>query len=333
MSKESFTIKVGPLNLDSCLWLAPLAGYTNLAFRLLLREIGGLGLSVTQLIHPRSLLEFRQAALELIQTSPQDQPLAVQLVGSNPDEMINAAKWLEDRGYAAIDINMGCPAPKICRLGGGAALLTRLDEAVRLAEKLVKSVKIPVTAKIRLGWTRNSIVAPVLVSRLEEVGIAAVVIHARTKEDGFSGPVDWEAMRITANSIKTIPVLGNGGITTPQEVLYAIKHCGCSGVSIGRGAFYDPWIFKRSSHYLKTGEILPPSTLEEKLQFMSRHFDLMIDMYGEQRACIMFRKIAHLYMHGVNQAAKLKRNFVSLSSREDFYRCIDEFLTFKTSKT
>ena len=185
-------MRFGPLTLASNLFLSPLAGYTNLPFRLTVRELGGMGLATTDLVNARSLIEKKPRALKLIETSPADQPLAVQLFGAVPEEMRDAAAYLESLGVASADINMGCPVRKVCRIGGGSAMMTELDKTARLVKGMVEAVKIPVTAKMRLGWDDDNITAPDLARALEDVGVAAVFVHGRTREQGFSGTVNLD---------------------------------------------------------------------------------------------------------------------------------------------
>ena len=256
-------MRLGSLTLSSNLFLSPLAGYTNLPFRLVLREIGGLGLATTDLVNARSLLEKRPKALKLIETRPDDHPLAVQLFGSVPEEMRDAAAYLESIGIQSVDINMGCPVRKVCKVGGGSAMMTELDRTSQLVEGMVDAVKIPVTAKMRLGWDDQNITAPDLARALEDVGVAAIFIHGRTREQGFSGTVNLAGIRAVVEAVKTIPVIGNGDITTPQAAKRMLDETGCAGVSMGRGAFYDPWIFKRTLQYLQeTRANIQPSNIE-----------------------------------------------------------------------
>src|SRR5215510_9581794 len=208
-------MRFGPLTLTSNLFLSPLAGYTNLPFRLTVREVGGLGLATTDLVNARSLLEKNPKAFKLIETSPADRPLAVQLFGAVPEEMRDAAVMLQERGVAAIDINMGCPVRKVCRVGGGSAMMTELDKTAALVKGMVDNLKIPVTAKMRLGWDDQNITAPDLARALEGVGVAAILVHGRTREQGFGGSVNLSGIRAVVQAVKTIPVIGNGDITTP----------------------------------------------------------------------------------------------------------------------
>ena len=269
----------GPLQLKSNLFLSPLAGYTNLPFRLTLREIGGLDLATTDLVNARSLLEKNPKALKLIETCPADRPLAVQLFGSVPEEMRDAAVYLESIGISSVDINMGCPVRKVCRVGGGSAMMTEMDKTAALVRGMVEAVKIPVTAKMRLGWDDQNLTAPDLARVLEDAGAAAIFVHGRTREQGFGGSVNLAGIRAVVQAVKQIPVIGNGDVTTPQAAQMMFAETGCAGVSMGRGAFYNPWIFLHTAHFLR-GEGLPPEPeFEERLRVMRRHLDLMVEVF------------------------------------------------------
>src|SRR5258706_2948340 len=183
-------MRFGPLTLESNLFLSPLAGYTNLPFRLAVREVGGLGLATTDLVNARSLLEKNPKALKLIETAPADRPLAVQLFGSVPEEMRDAAVYLESLGVDSVDINMGCPVRKVCRVGRGSAMITELRQTAALVKGMVEAVKIPVTAKMRLGWDDENITAPNFARALEDVGVTAIFVHGRTREQGVSGTIN-----------------------------------------------------------------------------------------------------------------------------------------------
>jgi nifR3 family TIM-barrel protein len=243
-------VRIGSLQLESNLFLAPLAGYTSLPFRLVVREIGGVGLATTDLVNARSLLEKNPKAFKLIETRPADRPLAVQLFGSVPEEMRDAAARIESLGYAAVDINMGCPVRKVCGVGGGSAMMTELAKTAALAKGMVDAVKIPVTAKMRLGWDDQNLTAPDLARALEDAGVAAIFVHGRTREQGFGGTVNLAGIRAVVQAVKAIPVIGNGDVVTPQAAKKMLDETGCAGVSIGRGAFYNPWIFQNTRQYL-----------------------------------------------------------------------------------
>src|SRR5215831_16024118 len=195
MATDNSGFRLGSLELDSNLFLSPLAGYTNLPFRITVREVGGLGLATTDLVNARSLLEKNPRAIKLIETSPTDQPLAVQLFGSVPEEMRDAAACLQTLGVSSVDVNMGCPVRKVCRVGGGSAMMTELDKTAALVKGMVEAVKIPVTAKMRLGWDDENITAPDLARALEGAGAAGIFVHGRTREQGFSGTIKLAGIR------------------------------------------------------------------------------------------------------------------------------------------
>jgi len=310
--------RIGSLELRSNLFLSPLAGYTNLPFRLTLRELGGLDLATTDLVNARSLIEKNRKALKLIESCPEDRPLAVQLFGSVAGEMRDAALYLESVGVAAVDINMGCPVRKVCKTGGGSAMMTEHEKTAKLVREMVNAVKIPVTAKMRLGWDDENWTAPELARVLEDAGVAAIAVHGRTREQGFSGDVKLAGIRAVVQAVKKIPVIGNGDVTTPQAVKHMIEETGCAGVSIGRGAFYNPWIFTQSLHYLETGELLPEPSFEERIRVMSRHLDRMVEVFGEVLGCRMFRKVAPWYAKRFGPASEFNRRIVRLETRAEY---------------
>jgi len=341
-------MRIGSLNLASNLFLSPLAGYTNLPFRLVVREIGGVGLCTTDLVNARSLLEKREKAFKLIETRPEDSPLAVQLFGSVPEEMRAAAVYLESVGIASVDINMGCPVRKVCKVGGGSAMMTELDKTAALVKGMVDAVKIPVTAKMRLGWDDQNITAPDLARALENVGVAAIFVHGRTREQGFGGTVNLAGIRSVVQAVQTIPVIGNGDIITPQAAKKMLDETGCAGVSIGRGAFYDPWIFKRTLQHLEPGlalddgahtagagrrttdDALPPEPpFVERVRVMSRHLDLMVEVFGEELGCRMFRKVGPWYARRFGPASEFNRGVVQISTRAQFHDVLENYLRWR----
>jgi tRNA-dihydrouridine synthase B len=325
-------MRIGSLELKSNLFLSPLAGYTNLPFRLVVREIGGVGLCTTDLVNARSLLEKRDKAFKLIETRPEDSPLAVQLFGSVPEEMRDAAQFLETRNVASIDINMGCPVKKVCKVGGGSAMMTELDKTSALVKGMVNAVKIPITAKMRLGWDDDNLTAPDLARALEDVGVAAIFVHGRTREQGFGGRVNLSGIRAVVRAVKSIPIIGNGDVTTPEAAKFMLDETGCTGVSVGRGAFYDPWIFKRTLQYLKLGndpvagsEPIPEPSFEERVRVMCRHFELMVEIFGEELGCRMFRKVAPQYARRFGPSSEFNKPVVLLSSRAHFYCILENY--------
>jgi nifR3 family TIM-barrel protein len=318
-------VQIGSLQLESNLFLSPLAGYTNLPFRLVVREIGGLDLATTDLVNARSLLERNPKALKLIETCPADRPLAVQLFGSVPEEMRDAAAYLASLGVASVDINMGCPVRKVCRVGGGSAMMTELDKTARLVRGMVEAVKIPVTAKMRLGWDDENLTAPDLARVLEDAGAAAIFVHGRTREQGFGGTVNLAGIAAVVRAVRRIPVIGNGDVTTPAAAKMMFDETGCAGVSIGRGALYHPWIFLDTADYLLTGRTTPEPPFEERVRVMRRHLDLMVEVFGEEHGCRMFRKIGPWHSKRFGPANEFNKRIVKLSSVAEFQLILEDY--------
>lgn len=322
--------QLGPLNLNSNLFLSPLAGYTNLPFRLAIREVGGVDLCTTDLVNARSLLEKNRKAFKLIESNDQDRPLAVQLFGSVPEEMRDAAVFLQDeRGVQSIDINMGCPVRKVCKVGGGSAMMTELDQTAKLVRGMVDVLKIPVTAKMRLGWNDKNLTAPDLARVLEDSGVAGVFVHGRTREQGFDGVVNLDGIAKVVAAVKTIPVVGNGDVTTPEAAQHMFERTGCQGVSVGRGAFYDPWIFKHTRHLRETGERLPDPDFNERVKVMCRHLDLMLEVFGEEHGCRMFRKVAPWYSKRFGPARMFNKQVVLIKSKAEFHDILEGYLRWR----
>jgi tRNA-dihydrouridine synthase B len=344
-----YAMRIGSLNLESNLFLSPLAGYTNLPFRLVVREIGGVGLCTTDLVNARSLLEENPKAFKLIETRPADSPLAVQLFGNVPEEMRDAVQFLETRGVAAVDINMGCPVRKVCKVGGGSAMMTDLEKTATLVLGMVNAVKIPVTAKMRLGWDDQNITAPELACALEAAGVAAIFVHGRTREQGFGGTVNLAGIRKVVEAVKTIPVIGNGDIITPLAAKKMLDETGCAGVSIGRGAFYNPWIFQHTLEFLKSSSSRrkeapvnsllernePPHvgfyepSFSERVRVMCRHLDLMIEVFEEELGCRMFRKVAPWYAKRFGPCHEFNKHAVRISTRAEFHDVLENYLRWR----
>ena len=349
-------MRIGPLTLPSNLFLSPLAGYTNLPFRLVVREIGGVGLCTTDLVNARSLLEKNPKAFKLIETRPADSPLSIQLFGSVPEEMRDAAQILESRGVAAIDINMGCPVRKVCNVGGGSAMMIPQGgtKTAALVRGMVNAVKIPVTAKMRLGWDDQNITAPDLAQSLEDAGIAAIFVHGRTRQQGFAGTVNLAGIRAVVKAVKRVPVIGNGDVITPEAAKKMFDETGCAGVSIGRGAFYNPWIFQHTLHFLtarssRREEALNNSNVEanepphigshetvhceppfaERVRVMCRHLDLMIEVFGEPLGCRMFRKVAPWYSKRFGPCHEFNKRAVQISTRAEFHGVLADYINWR----
>ena len=325
--------ELGGLKLKSNLFLSPLAGYTNLPFRLVIREIGGVDLCTTDLVNARSLLENNPKALKLIETNGQDSPLSVQLFGGVKEEMRDASILLVEKGVHSIDVNMGCPVPKVTKTGGGASMMNELPKTQALIRAMVDAVDVPVTAKMRLGWDEQNLTAPDLAKALEDAGVSAVFVHGRTRAQGFEGVVNLEGIRKVAQAVTTIPVIGNGDVTTPEAAKHMIERTGCDGVSAGRGAFYNPWIFLHTQRFLETGELPPEPTFEERIRVLRRHYDLMIEVFGEDRGSVQFRKVAPWYSKRFGPVKPFNNAIVRISSREEFEGILNDYLEWRRQFT
>jgi tRNA-dihydrouridine synthase B len=319
-------LRYGAVELASRYVLAPLAGYTNLAFRHSVRGVGGVGLATTDLVNARALLLRSRKTMELIQTCPEDRPLAVQIYGANPEEMCEAAQWLEAYGASVIDINMGCPVHKVTKGGGGSAMMceTTSTSTVDMVRSIVESVRIPVTVKMRLGWDEETLTAPQFARAFEEAGVAAVIIHGRTREQGFGGRVNLNGIRQVVEAVERIPVIGNGDVRSIADAVAMLATTGCAGIAIGRGALLNPWFFVQLKRWEETGDPGPGGTYLERLAFMDQHFHLLAEHRGEQSACLCFRKVASWYSRVLRPGKDIQQQLVLIDSVAHFEDLVEE---------
>jgi len=313
-------MKIGTLELENPVFSAPMAGVSDKAFRIIAREFG-CGLTYTEMVSAKGLCYKNKKTLELIDLSWESGPVGVQIFGSDPPSMAEGAKAAEKAGAALIDINMGCPTPKIVKNGDGAALMKNVDLAVRIAEAVVKAVKVPVTVKMRKGWDEAGVNAVELAKCLEQVGVAAVTVHGRTREQFYSGKADWNIIKEVKSSVN-IPVIGNGDIWTPEDARKIMDFTGCDAVMIGRGARGNPWIFRRTAVYLAYGELLPEPTYLERLETAERHLELAVLFKGEERALLEMRKHLAWYTKGLPKAAQIREEV----NRVKDIKALKEFL-------
>lgn len=301
------SVRIGSVEIETNLLLSPLAGYTDLVYRCLIRPLGGLGLAFTEFVNPRGLMNGSARSIQLIETAPDDRPLTVQLFGTDADELAEAALWVAERGSLTVDINFGCPVPKVAGKGGGSGVLRHCPDAVRIAQAVVKKCPCPVTVKTRLGWEMGDLVAPALARQLEDVGVAALTIHGRYGMQKFAGQVDLDGIRAVVQAVRNIPVFGNGDIHTPQDAKRMIDQTGCAGVMIGRQALGDLWIFRDIHAYLTTGVLPEPPTRLERTRKMIEHFYAIVKHSGPERAVVDFRKRITPYTKFIGPCPTLRR--------------------------
>lgn len=313
-------IHLGPVRLASRFSLAPLAGYTNYPFRRSVRQIGGVGLCTTDLVNARAILEGSKKTLELLATGPDDRPLSVQIFGGNPTEMADSAKWLCDYGATVVDINMGCPVRKVVRVGGGSAMMCdTTGGTVRLVEHVVRAAGIPVTVKMRLGWDDANLTAPYFARKFEQVGVAGLTIHGRTREQGFTGNVNRDGIRAVVEAVEKIPIFGNGDVMGVADAARMIEETGCHGIAIGRGALANPWIFQQLSRWVETGDPGPRATYHDRIEFMSLHLRRLCEWRGsESFGCRGFRKVAAWYGKALRISKADKHRLTLLGSLAEF---------------
>jgi nifR3 family TIM-barrel protein len=317
-------VRLGALTLRSRYTLAPLAGYTNLAFRLAVGEVGPPGLATTDLVNARALLVRSRKTMDLIRTCPADRPLSVQIYGANPAEMKEAAQWLESYGVSSIDINMGCPVHKVVRGGGGSAMMCDAVSTVALVRTVVEAVSIPVTVKMRLGWDDEQLTAPFFAREFEKAGVAGLTIHGRTREQGFGGQVKLDGIRAVVEAVERIPIFGNGDVRSQADAARMLAETGCAGLAIGRGALLNPWFFVQLEHWERTGHPGLPATFAQRLALMDRHFRLLVESQGERFACLSFRKVANWYCRVLRPGRDIQQQLVMIASLEHFESLVEQ---------
>lgn len=313
-------LKIGNVELDSPVALAPMAGVTDLPFRILCRE-QGCGLMCTEMVSAKALLYKNRNTKPLLETKPEERPVAVQLFGSDPEIMSEMALMLEEGPYDIIDVNMGCPVPKIVNNGEGSALMKNPKLAGEILSAMTRKLKKPVTVKFRKGFNDESVNAVEFAKMAEQSGAAAVAVHGRTREQFYSGKADWDIIRQVKEAV-SIPVIGNGDIFTPQDAGRMLRETGCDGVMVARGAKGNPWIFSRIDHYLKTGEVLLKPKPEEVKQMILRHAALLAEFKGEYTAMREMRKHVSWYTAGYPHSAALRNDINLVETMEELQELV-----------
>ena len=304
MKNKIMPLQIGSVTLPNNLILAPMAGVTDLPFRLLCKEQGA-GLLCMEMVSAKAILYKNKNTEALLNIDPRENPVSLQLFGSDPDIMAQIAHQIEDRPFDILDINMGCPVPKVVNNGEGSALMKDPILAGKIIEKVVKAIHKPVTVKIRKGFDEEHVNAPYLAHIAEECGAAAVAVHGRTRQQYYSGKADWDIIRQVKESV-SIPVIGNGDLLSAEDVIAMEEQTGCDGFMIARGAQGNPWIFHQILHYFETGEHEKKPSLEEMAQMMLRHARMMIEYKGEYIGMHEIRKHAAWYTTGYPNSARFR---------------------------
>lgn len=297
-------MKIGNVTLDNPLVLAPMAGVTDLVFRLLCKE-QGCGLVYTEMVSAKGIYYNNKNTGILLEVNPEEKPVSLQLFGRDPQIMSEMAKRIEDIPFDILDINMGCPVPKVVNNGEGSALMEEPELVGKIVSAVSGAIKKPVTVKIRKGFTMEHINAPEIAYIAQESGAAAVAVHGRTRSQYYTGKADWDIIRQVKEKL-SIPVIGNGDIFEPEDAVHMMQQTGCDAVMIGRGIQGNPWLFGRTLHYMNTGERLPKPDVEEVIQMILRHARMQIEFKGEYLGIREMRKHTAWYMTGYPNASKLR---------------------------
>lgn len=321
---KSTKLTIGNVTLDNNVVLAPMAGVTDLPFRLLCKEMGA-GLICMEMVSARAIYYNNKNTIDLLQIHPDETPVSLQFFGSDPKIMSEMAKRIEDRPFSFLDINMGCPVPKVVNNHEGSALMKEPKLAAEIVRSIANAIDKPVTVKIRKGFDDGHINAVELAKRLEDAGAAAIAVHGRTREQYYSGKADWEIIRQVKQAV-TVPVIGNGDIFSVQDGKRMLEETGCDGIMVGRGARGNPWIFRELVHYLETGEVLERPTPKEIKQMIERHSKLQLKYKGEYTAIREMRKHISWYTGGLPHSAALR---AAVNQAEDFdtlQQLLDEWM-------
>lgn len=314
-------IKIGNVELDNNLILAPMAGVTNLPFRIICEKFEP-GMVCTEMASSKAIFYNDQKTRRLLNTEGEKRPISFQIFGSDEETMGYTAKYMS-KIADIIDINMGCPAPKVVKNGDGSKLLLDLEKAKRIMKVVVENSSVPVTVKIRKGWDKENIVAVQVAKIAEEVGISAITIHGRTRSEFYTGKADWDIIKEVKDSVK-IPVIGNGDIVDEETAYQMFEKTGVDGIMIGRGSFGNPWIFRNIKHFLITGEKLPSPTNSERLNIIKEHIDLAVEEKGEI-AIKELRKHIAWYTKNLKNSSEFRNSINMIETKEKLIKTLNEY--------
>lgn len=318
-------VQIGNVTLDNQVFLAPMAGVSDLPFRLLCSRMGA-GLVCSEMVSAKAIFYKNKNTEALLQIHEGEGPVSLQLFGSEPELMADMARAIEERPFAILDINMGCPVPKVVNNGEGSALMKDPLLAGRIISAVAGAIHKPVTVKIRKGFDDEHVNAVEMAHVAQESGAAAVVVHGRTREQFYSGQADWDIIARVKDAVH-IPVVGNGDVTDPQSALRLLQETGCDAVAIGRAARGNPWLFARTVHFLDTGELLPAPSAEELRAMILRHAQLLVEYKGEYTALREMRKHVSWYTAGYPHSARLRGRINELETMEELNELLSLLFT------
>ena len=324
-------MKLGPFSFDAPVFLAPMAGVTDTAYRIIAHDMG-CPLCYAEMVSSQGIHFKNERTLSMLQSEPAERPLAMQIFAASPEMATEAAAYVEELGTADIlDFNMGCPAPKIVKNGEGSALMRDPEHATAILTAIRKAVKMPLSVKMRIGWDESSINVVDLAKRAEAAGVDAITVHGRTREQFYRGHADWEKIGEVRRAV-AIPVIANGDVRTYDDLDRIREVTGCEAVMVGRAAQGNPWIFRQLTHYLRTGERLPGPTMRERAEVIVRHLDLLLKYKGDYVGPREMRKHATWYTRGIVHGAILRDLFNKATTREDFLAILAEYFDYHETK-